>query len=107
MCLGGSLYVSGLSGKRNQRRGLGWEGERDEEEKKKSRRREETGEEDKMKGAGGNVKIDTTVKGRGGKRDGRREGVESAFTATSTTLVSNLSLDPLLPTLMTYPAAST
>lgn len=65
------------------------------------------GEEDKMKGAGGNVKIDTTVKGRGGKRDGRREGVESAFTATSTTLVSNLSLDPLLPTLMTYPAAST
>lgn len=75
MRLGGSLYVSGLSGKRNQRRGLGWEGERDEEEKKKSRRREETGEEDKMKGAGGNVKIDTTVKGRGGKRDGRREGV--------------------------------
>lgn len=55
---------------------MGWEGEREEEEeKKKSRRREEMGEEDKMKGAGGNVKINTTVKGRGGKRDGRREGV--------------------------------
>lgn len=56
-----------------------WGGRGKERRRKRRRagggRREDTGEEDKMKGAGGNVKINTTVKSRGGKRDGRREGV--------------------------------